>query len=122
MKIKTIGMVVALATLFASLSALAAPEWWHSSVAIDNESHFAIHHLYLTESHKDKWGKDWLGSDPLEKGEKVTITGLECESYDLKLVDNDGDVCVVSDINLCLEDASWKMTDVALAVCQAFTK
>lgn len=45
-----------------------------------------------------------------------------CAEYDLKLVDHEGDECVVEDINLCLQDAHWDLTDREWSSCSGFAK
>jgi hypothetical protein len=81
-----------------------------------------VHHIYLTPAHEVHWGPDQLGHDVLETHETVTLAGLECEQYDIKVVDHEGDECVVEDIDLCLQDAHWHLTDHELSVCSGFKK
>jgi hypothetical protein len=68
------------------------------------------------------WGPDQLGSNVLEHAEVITLSGLDCEQYDLKLIDHEGDECVVEDIDLCLHDAVWSLTDRELTRCAGFRK
>lgn len=97
-------------------------DWWHGTLTLHNDSSYAVHHLYLTPAHAVRWGPDQLGHDVLEHAETITLAGLDCEEYDLKLIDHEGDECVVEDIDLCLQDASWSLTDRALAACTGFRK
>jgi hypothetical protein len=113
--------VVLLAAACATTHA-ATHEWWQGSITVQNDSNYAVHHLYLTPAHETHWGPDQLGHDVLESNETVMLAGLECEDYDLKLVDHEGDECVVEDINLCLQDAHWQITDHELANCAGFAK
>lgn len=105
-----------------SVAAMASPDWWKGSLTIENHSDYAIHHLYISPSHKSKWGKDWLGTDVLNPDEKVLVSGLNCSDYDIKLVDDEGDSCVVADVDLCQEDAEWELSNRELANCTGFEK
>lgn len=97
-------------------------DWWHGTISIDNDSSYAVHHVYLTPAHAVSWGPDQLGTDVLNPHEVALLSGLDCTEYDLRLVDHEGDECVVEDIDLCLQDAHWHLTDNALAACSGFSK
>lgn len=97
-------------------------EWWHGSITIDNDSSYAVHHLFLTPAHEVHWGPDMLGRDVLDLHEYATLSGLDCSDYDLKLIDHEGDECVIEDIDLCLQDAHFHLTDQALTACTGFRK
>jgi hypothetical protein len=119
--------LVLLVTLIVAGAAVAkdkkkAPSWWHSSVTVENHSDYAIHHLYFTPANSLSWGKDQLGSDVLFPNEQATLKGLECDVYDLKFVDDEGDECIVEDIDLCLEKAVWSLDNDDLAACSGFEK
>jgi hypothetical protein len=101
---------------------VAAHEWWHGSITVANDSNYDINHLFLTPSHEVHWGPDQLGQEVLASHHEMTLVGLECEAYDLKLIDHEGDECVVHDIDLCLQDAHWHLTDHELSTCTGFHK
>jgi len=90
-----------------------------SSITIVNRSEFAIHHLQMTPSDSSRWGRDMLGGDVLLPDEEVTIL-VACGTYDIRLVDDEGEQCVVPDIDLCDEDAEWVITTGALNRCAGF--
>jgi hypothetical protein len=94
------------------------PQWWQSSVTLANQSSYAIEHLFLSPQNQGSWGPDQLGADILASGQTVKFDGIDCDTYDLRLVDEDGDECVVPGVDLCLEDAQWELTDEALLSCQ----
>lgn len=103
--------------------AFAGPKaWWKGTLTVSNLSGYAIHHLFVTPAHKVSWGKDWLKSDPLLPNEEVTLTGLDCDEYDFKLIDDDGDACIVEDVDLCQEDLHWEITNQELARCSGWAK
>ena len=124
---KKLFVIAPIAALLAIACAHSAPAgathaWWHGSITVDNDSSYAVHHIFLTPAHEVHWGPDQLGHDVLDPHETITLAGLDCEQYDLKLVDHEGDECTVEDIDLCLEDAHWHLTDSQLSACSGFSK
>jgi hypothetical protein len=98
------------------LSASAAKKT--ATIKIINQSKWEIHHLYLSPSSSKKWGPDQLGEDVLKKGESFTLTKIDCDDYDIRVVDEDGDECVIEEQSLCKDDSYWKITDKALLECE----
>ena len=91
-----------------------------ASMRIVNSTPWAIHELFLSPIDEFDWGPDQLGRDTIEPGDAFTLSGIDCDSYDVKLVDEDDDECVVEDVDLCGGGAVWKLTPDALVACQAF--
>jgi len=89
-----------------------------ASVKVINQSKWEIHHLYLSSSSDEKWGPDQLGEDVLKKGDSITLTDIDCDEYDIKVVDEDGDECVIEEVSLCNDSSYWKITDKALLDCE----
>jgi hypothetical protein len=102
--------------LMLAVTASAAPT--KARVKIINQSNWEIHHLFLSPSSDPKWGPDQLGDDILKKGESLTLTNIDCDDYDIKVVDEDGDECVIEEAELCNDESYWKITDKALLSCQ----
>lgn len=88
------------------------------SVKIINQSKWEIHHIYFGSTSERTWGDDYLGEEVLSKGDSLTLTGVECGDYDIKVVDEDGDECIIEEVSLCGEDAYWKITDKDLLECE----
>ena len=118
----TIAAVMTLMLLGAGLAWAGGPKWWKGSLTVDNASDYDVHHLYLAPSHKPTWGRDWLGKDVLSPGEALLITGLDCSEYDVKVIDEEGDACVIEDIDLCQEDLHWEITNRVLQNCTGWEK
>jgi len=115
---KEILASVAAIGLFAT-SAFASPV----SVGFKNTSDWSIDHVYLSPSDQNAWGPDQLGegdSDVIGSGEKFTLTKVEPGKYDIKLVDEDGDECVVEGLKLG-ESGELNITNENLMKCQAAT-
>ena len=92
---------------------------FESSVVIRNDSQWSIHNLYLSSVDTEEWGPDQLGDEVIESGGgKFTLTDIPCDAYDIKLVDEDGDECVINAIALCVDDGAWVITDEPLLACQ----
>lgn len=115
-------MCSALALL--GLLAFAAPAFAdsNSKITLKNKSNWAIHELYFSATDEDEWGPDQLGKQTIENGESFTLTGIPCDTYDVRLVDEDGDECVVESVAVCADRESWKITDRDLLKCQAETE
>ncbi|MBK6727818.1 MAG: hypothetical protein IPG63_11230 [Xanthomonadales bacterium] len=112
--------------LLAALVAMAVGPIVHagkydSVVKIVNESLWDIHHLYLSSVDDEEWGPDQLGDAVIGSGETFQLRGIPCDDYDVRIVDEDGDSCVVGGVTLCGGKDSWVITDEDLLTCQAVT-
>jgi hypothetical protein len=91
-----------------------------ATVKVLNKSKWAIHHFYLSPEDEEAWGPDQLGDDVLESGSSLTLTDIECDIWDIRVVDEDGDECEIRGVALCDEDAIWKITDDELLTCEGW--
>ena len=89
-----------------------------ATVKIINQSKWEIHHIYFGSTSDDTWGDDYLGEEVLTKGDSLTLSEIECGDYDIKVVDEDGDECVVEAVSLCGDNVYWKITDKDLLECE----
>ena len=109
---------VACLAVIALLAALPAAAK-NASVTIKNKSHWEIHQMYFSATSQDQWGPDQLGNHTIAaKGGSYTLTDIPCDKYDVRLVDEDGDECVVGHVGLC-SDNEWVIKDDDLLSCQA---
>jgi hypothetical protein len=115
---KRIGLVAA--GLLFCVSASASK--FDSDVTIVNESAWSIVNLYMSAVDENEWGPDQLGEQVVNTGESFKLRGVPCDSYDVKLIDEDGDECVVGGVDVCADDATWTITDDDLLECQAATE
>ena len=112
-------LALALLILFAlALPSFAAPK--KATVKIINQSKWEIHHVFLSSSEDDSWGEDQLEDEILTKGDVLTITNIPCDLYDVKVVDEDGDECVIEEVDLCGDESYWKITDKDLLECEGY--
>jgi hypothetical protein len=100
----------------ASLAAAASA----ATVEIRNRSDWDIHQFFLSSVEEEEWGPDQLGDDVLESGATFELTGIPCDSYDVKLVDEDGDECVVSAVDICRQDQGWVIDNDDLLSCEGY--
>lgn len=101
----------------------AAADRSNSEVEIINDSDWAIHQLYLSPVSEEDWGVDQLGEHVIEaNGGSFTLNRIPCNDYDVRLVDEDGDVCVVGEVPLCGDSDSWTISNDDLLACQVLTE
>lgn len=89
-------------------------------VTISNASDWNLQHLYVSSVDQEKWGADQLGEEVIGTGESFTLKGVPCATYDVKLVDEDGDECEVADVDIC-GDGGWTIESDDLLACQGAT-
>ena len=109
------------AALFALSCLFAAPVFaadTDAEVNIVNNSSWDIHKLYISSVDTQEWGPDQLGDDAIASGNSYTLTSIPCDAYDVKIVDEDGDECVVAAVALCADKDDWTIEDEALLACQ----
>jgi hypothetical protein len=117
-------VAVAAAVLFA-FAALALPlpskaQPQRAEFMVNNRSDWDIYHMYLSPEQKDTWGSDQLGEHVIKSGESFTLNDIPCGEYDIKLVDEDGDACVVEGIVMCKDHTHWDLTNKELANCEGW--
>lgn len=88
-----------------------------AELRINNQSLWDIHRIYLSSSDDPNWGPDQLEDDILQSGGTLRLHGVSCDNYDIKLIDEDGDVCELRGVKLC-GDQEWTITNDALLGCQ----
>lgn len=113
--------LAALAVLSAALVAPAAAADTDAVVTISNKSSWDLHHLFISSVDEEEWGPDQLGDAVIVSGEDFTLNNIPCDAYDVRLVDEDGDECVVSAVPLCVDKDAWVIEDSDLLACQAAT-
>lgn len=94
---------------------------YNSYFVVENTSDWDIEYIYVSPE-EDNWGDDVLGThDILRTGEKIKIY-LKCGTYNVKLVDEDSDVCIQENLELCSKDEEYVMfiDDDWLLECQGY--
>ena len=91
------------------------------SLTLENTSKWEIHELYFSDTDEEEWGPDQLGDEVIETGDSFTLTKIGKGNYDVKIVDEDGDSCVVSDVDFTSSE-HFTITDKILLGCQVATE
>jgi hypothetical protein len=86
-----------------------------ATLRVQNSSDFSIVELYVTPVGNPDWGRNLLAGDVLAPGESTTL-GVNCDTYDVRLVDDSNVDCEVHDVDLCLNDADWIIHNNTCAV------
>ena len=90
-----------------------------ADVKITNRTDWEIHELYLSSVDDESWGPDQLGDEVIGKDESFTLQGVPCDDYDVKIVDEEGDACIVAEVDICGTNHQWTITSGDLLQCQA---
>ncbi|MBL8112255.1 MAG: hypothetical protein JNK60_05185 [Acidobacteria bacterium] len=115
---RVVRALAAVFVLCAAVRAEAAPR--KIPVKIVNQSDVDLHGLFLSPVDAGEWGPDLLEGDVLgARGGTIRLGRLPCGRWDLRIVDADGDACVLEDVDLCKGEGEWKLTNKLLARCQA---
>lgn len=104
---------------FAVTGPLALAAGKQANVKLVNKSDWTIEELYLSSTDEEEWGPDQLQKHVIEPGGQFTLTGIPCDTWDVKLVDEDGDECIVADVDICGASDTWVINSKDLLKCQA---
>ncbi len=94
----------------AAIPALAA------SLVVINSSDYVIHQLYVSPADDRNWGKDQLGKQTVGRAERFTLRNIPDGNYDLKIVDEDDDECIIRNVRI-VGDMQWMLTDTIIENC-----
>lgn len=88
-----------------------------SEVVVNNLSDWTIEEFYMSSVDDDDWGNDLLGDEVMDPGYALTLTDVSCDDWDILVIDEDEDECVLEDVDLCGDDAVWNITNDELLGC-----
>lgn len=88
-----------------------------SQVVFVNQSSWELTHIYFAPSKSKDWGDDHLEDETLAKGDSLTLTGVSKGKWDVRVIDEDGDECIISDVMINSND-KWVIKDDDLLACQ----
>lgn len=94
-----------------------------ATVKVVNGTSWTIKEMYMRASGETDWGRELLGDNVVidAEGGEHTVRQIPCGDYDVRLVDEDGDECVIEGQNLCDEGLTWEFTSEDLLACQSDT-
>jgi hypothetical protein len=110
------GAVLAAVTAL-SLPAAAAPS--DSVIHVKNKSDWEIHHLFISPTNQDEWGPDHLGKQVIAVGGSFELHKVPCGTWDVRIVDEDGDECILNSVDICASKEGWVITNDALLGCES---
>ena len=115
-KLSAVRSIAAAAVLLvASTTAFAGS----SSLKLVNKSDWEIHHIYVSSAADGEWGPDQLEDETLSSGGSLTLTGIGCDLYDIKVVDEEGTECIIAAADLCENNSYWLITNDDLESCES---
>ena len=104
-----------------SLFAMHAVPAFAATINIENKSSWEIHEIYFAPSSQDDWGDDHLGKKVLKPGMTLTLTGVTAGKWDVRLVDEDEDECIIKNQQISASE-KFSIDDDDLLGCQAATE
>jgi hypothetical protein len=115
-------------TLFAGALALAAmfvPSIANAQSAtrtftVYNNSNYTIDQVYVSPTDDGNWGQDRLGSNYFPPTYRFDLK-VQPGWYDVKLVDEDGDSCVVPNVDF-RSRTTWTIDNTVLLACELITE
>lgn len=90
------------------------------TINIENKSSWEIHEIYFSPSSQEDWGDDYLGQKVLKPGMTLTLKGIKPGKWDVRLVDEDEDECIVKNQKISTSE-KFSINDDDLLGCQAAT-
>ncbi len=109
--------VLALAVFVGVASSMEAQK--KTTVTVVNQSDWTIVEMYLSPVDEEEWGPDQLADHVIEPGASFKLSGIPCGTWDVRLVDEDEDECVVEGVDICANKETWTITSKDLLRCQA---
>ncbi len=107
--------------LVLAVSATALAGDTDADVTIVNNSDWAIYQLFLSPTSENEWGPDQLGDAIIPpNGGTFLLHSIPCTVYDVKVVDEDGDTCVIGQVPLCAESHRVTITNGSLLRCEGY--
>jgi len=113
---RLLAMIALVLVLSTALAPYGQAQSFRHPVRIENRSSYDIREVYLSPASSSYWHQDVLGDDILRTGFVLT-TYRTVGYYDLRLVDEDGDVCVVANVSVS-GDTNWVITNSWLLNCE----
>ena len=108
----------AIAAMLLMGSVLAGP--MHGlEVTAQNHSNWVLAHVYVSIPDRNQWGNDALDGTLIGTGDSFAIVLTSCAAYDVKLVNDREQQCVLPSVDLCGSEHVWVLTNDYLLLCKA---
>ena len=103
----------ALACLLVVVTAVSA---FAAELTVLNSSDYVIHQLYVSSTAERNWGTDQLGKHIINRAERFTLRNIPDGAYDLRIVDEDDNECIVNNVQVS-GNVTWTLTDTVIESC-----
>lgn len=89
-----------------------------TAITVVNDSSREIRHLYLSPTNQDNWGPDQLNGSMIGSGGgSYTLSNVECNQSDIKVITEDHNGCFLYKVVSCGQSATWTITNDATPDC-----
>lgn len=88
-----------------------------TSVTITNNSSRELHHIYLSPTNQDNWGRDQLEPTVISSGGSFTLSDVSCSGTDAKVIVEDQDGCFMYQVISCGQSTTWNITNETARDC-----
>jgi len=85
-------------------------------LTVINSSDYVVHQLFVSPSQSRSWGPDQLGKETIGRAERFTVRNIPDGTYDLKIIDEDEDACIVESVDVS-GTMNWMLTDTVIENC-----
>ncbi len=85
-------------------------------LTVINSSDYVVHQLFVSPSQSRSWGPDQLGKETIGRAERFTVRNIPDGTYDLKIIDEDEDACIVENVDVS-GTMNWMLTDTVIENC-----
>ncbi|MBV8114299.1 MAG: hypothetical protein JO300_06125 [Silvibacterium sp.] len=106
---------------FAAIAFMVAPKQFAAqnshTLTIVNRSGFEIDEIHISSVGDRSWERDRLGADVLRSGHKYIFSGILPGYYDIKLIDEDNDSCILKSV-FVNNNLTWTLNPPDLVGCE----
>ena len=90
-------------------------------LTIKNNSKFSMHEILMSPSGGNNWGIDRTGDAILKPGDTFTLKDIAPGQYDLKFVNEDGNLCILKSMKIS-DHVAWTITPQWALDCEGFRR
>ena len=90
------------------------------NLTVQNDSRYTIYQFYMSSSERSDWGSDLLGRNVLAPRNSFVVNNITPGEYDIKMVDEDGDVCELRRV-MVTRNSAYRITTQNLLRCEGYS-
>lgn len=92
------------------------------TITVHNRTGYALFHMYLSAPTRNAWSEDHTHNHTFHDGTTLALRGVSCGRYDIRLLDEDGDECILRDQSVCGEHGGLTLNGAELATCPGWSQ